>query len=273
MSTISTYLQISKDLSKWQAITAKKPEVSLATKYFQNNIGKVKSADDLIKNPRLFNYAMTAFGLGDRLYAKGLMKKVLQEGVSSNASLANKLNNSNILDFAKAFNFAKDGQSTTQSSTLVSTVVNRYTENALEADQAKNNPGVELALHFKQVAPNIKSVYSILADSKLLKVVQTTLGISPLTSAQPVDTQYRLLKAKLNISDFQNPKKLDAFISRFTAMYDMNNSDPTSGSYSVASAPNAILMGAAMAGTDGATGIDQSLLLQAASQRTSSFYA
>ncbi len=271
MSTISTYLQISRDLSKWQAITAKKPEVSLATKYFKDNIGKAKSADDLVNNPRLFNYAMTAFGLGDRLYAKGLMKKVLQGGVADSHSLANKLNNSNILDFAKAFDFDALGQSTTQSSTLVSTVVGRYTENALETDQAQNNPGVELALHFKQAAPNVKSIYSILGDKKLLTVVQTALGISPLTSAQPIDTQYRLLKAKLNLADFQDPKKLDAFISRFAATYDMNNGDPTSGA-SASNASNAILLGAAMAG-NGVMGIDQSLFQQAASLKTGSFYA
>jgi DNA gyrase inhibitor GyrI len=31
----------------------------------------------------------------------------------------------------------------------------------------------------------------------------------------------------LNVDDFQDPKKLDAFIARFSAMYDANNFDPS----------------------------------------------
>jgi hypothetical protein len=128
-------------------------------------------------------------------------------------------------------------------------------------------------LHFQQQAPNITSVYGILADKNLLTVVQTALGISPMTSAQPVDTQFRLLSSKLNLMDFQDPKKLNAFISRFAAMYDLNNGDASSASYTAANAPNAILLGAAMDGTGGVMGIDQNLLLQVASQRSTSFYA
>lgn len=269
MSTISTYQQISSNLTKWQGIEAKKPEVAVATKYFEDNIGKVKSADDLINNPRLFNYAMTAFGLGDRTYAKGLMKQVLQQGVTSSTALANKLNDPNIQAFARAFDFVDNGASTTTSSALVSSVVSRYTENALETDQGQQNPGVQLALYFKQKASSVTSVYGILADKNLLTVVQTALGISPLTRAEPVDTQYRLLSQKLNVKDFQDPKKLDAFISRFAAMYDANSNDSTNSSYTGSSASNAILLGA----SDGVIGIDQNLLLQVASLKTSAYFA
>lgn len=80
MTTLSTYLSISNNMSRWLSATAKSPAVSVATKYFEDNIGKVKSANDLVSNPRLFNYAMTAFGLGDMTNARGLMKQVLAQG-------------------------------------------------------------------------------------------------------------------------------------------------------------------------------------------------
>lgn len=271
MSTISSYLQVSKNLNKWQAITARKPEVALQTKYFSENIKKAKSADDLVNTPRLFNYAMNAFGLGDMTYAKGLLEQVLQQGVSSKSALANTLNNPNIQAFAKAFDFAASGSSTTASSDLVTNVVNRYTENALEADQGRQNPGVELALYFERHAPGVTSVYGLLADKNLLTVVRTALGISPLTAAQPIDTQKKLLSSKLNISDFQDPKKLQTFIARFAAMYDSNSADPASPSYSATSAPNAILLGGPMAGSDVVIGIDQNLLLRAQYMRGGPF--
>jgi len=69
----------------------------------------------------------------------------------------------------------------------------------------------------------------------LLTVVQTALGISPLTSAEPLDTQAHLLSKLVNISDFKNPAKLQSFIERFAAMYDSNNnSGPESSRSTVA---------------------------------------
>ncbi len=225
-TTLSAYLTVANNLSQWQAMTAKTPAVQTATQYFENNIGNVTSAQQLVDNPRLFNYAMTAFGLSDMTYAKGLMQKVLQQGVTSSTALANTLDNSNIFAFAKAFDFADNGSATTTSSSLVSQVVNKYIENSLETSQGQQDPGVQLALYFQANAPNVTSVYQILADKNLLTVVQTALGISPMTAAEPIDTQANMLTSKLNLSDFQDPKKLEQFIERFGAQYDANNNTP-----------------------------------------------
>ena len=55
--------------------------MALETAYYLKHIGDVKSIDDFIKDTRLFNYAMKAFGLEDMAYAKAFMRKVLVEGV------------------------------------------------------------------------------------------------------------------------------------------------------------------------------------------------
>lgn len=230
MTTLSSYLQIANNLNKWQSITAKTPDVAVQNKYFQDHVGEVTSVDEFMKDKRLFNYAMTAFGLGDLTYATGMMKKVLEGGVTDGSSLAHTLSNTNILAFATAFDFAGNGASTTTSSTLVDTVVSRYNEQALETSQGKQNPGVQLALYFKQHASSVTSVYGILADENLLTVVQTALGIPSSASAQSIDTQARHLKARLDISDFQDPAKLDKFISRFAALYDFNNGGSSTSS-------------------------------------------
>lgn len=258
MTTISSYLLVANDLGRWRAITAQSSDVATQTRYFKDAIGKATSIDALLKDRRLFNYAMTAFGLGDRTYAVGLMRKVLEQGVDDPKALANTLRDPNILAFAKAFDFAGKGASAI-SSALVDDVAGRFVEQALQAAQGKSNPGVELALYFRERAPQATSIYGVLADRKLLKVVQTALGISPRTSSQPIDTQARLLKAKLDVADFKDPKKLSAFIARFSAMYDMENAGAAS---TRASSANALLYGASFAGTDGPIGVDFSLILR-----------
>jgi Protein of unknown function (DUF1217) len=112
---------------------------------------------------------------------------------------------------------------------VVEDVINRYLENSLQTTQGHQDPWVQLALYFQQNAPNVTSICGILGDKNLLTVVQTALGISPLTSAEPIDTQANMLSALMNISDFNNPAKLLSFIERFAALYDSNNSGSNVG--------------------------------------------
>ncbi len=258
MTTVGTYLSVANNLTRWRGIAASKPQVASDTKYFQANIGKATTIDALMKDRRLLNYAMKAFGLGDMTYAVGMMRKVLDQGVDSSTDLANTLNNANILSFAKAFDYS-GGKADVSSADFAKTITDRYVEQAMQSDQGAQNPGVQLALYFRQRAPQLTSIYGVLADKSLLKVVQTALNIPAASSAQPVDTQARLLTAKVNIADFQDPKKLDAFIARFGAMYDMQN--PDAGA-SVDNNANALLYTASFLGSDQSVGIDMSLLLR-----------
>lgn len=262
MTTLSTYLQISNNLTKWRSLTEKSTDVAKQTKYFTDNIGKITSGKDLVKNTKLFNYALTAFGLGDQLQYKALFTKVLDQGVTNKKALANTLNNPKILAFAKAFDFAGKGAGVTSAAGFAKGVTDQFVEQSLESTQGRQNPGVELALYFARKAPTITSVYSILADKKLLTVVQNALGLSPLTSGEPIDQQKALLSGKVNLKDFQDPKKLQSFISRFAALYDYNNAGGDGGGGAAtfgANAPNALLF-------DGSAGIstDTLLLIQSA---------
>jgi hypothetical protein len=260
MTTLSTYLSITNNMGRWLSATAQSPAVSVATQYFEDNIGKVTSANELVSNTRLFDYAMTAFGLGDMTYAQGLMKQVLAQGISSPTALANTLPNPDINAFATAFDFADNGSSTTASSSLISDVVNRYLENSLQSSQGQQDPGVQLALYFQENAPNVTSIYGILGDQNLLTVVQTALGISPLTSEEPIDTQAQALSREINLSDFQNPTKLEAFIERFAANYDSNNSGAAGGLPSSGSSILSLFDSLAPSSSGG--GLGTSLLLQ-----------
>lgn len=258
MTTVGTYLSVAKNLGRWRGVAARAPQVASETRYFNANIGKATTIDALLKDRRLFNYAMKAFGLGDMAYATGMMRKALEQGVDSPKDLARTLNNANILAFAKAFDYA-GGKAAVNSADFLKTVTGRYVEQAMQAEQGRQNPGVELALYFRERAPQITNIYGVLADKKILQVVQTALGIPAAASRQPVDTQARLMKARVNIEDFRDAKKLDAFIARFAAMYDKDN--PGAGSTADINA-NALLYSASFMGSDQPVGIDVSLLLR-----------
>lgn len=228
MSTFTDYMTIANNLSRYQTMTAADPTVAQATKYFQANIGNITTVDQFVNNTRIFNYAMTAFGLSDMTYAKSLIKQVLEQGTTSSSALANTLDNPKILALAQAFNFSLYGTQTTQTIAATSDVVSKYVMQTLETNEGSKNAGVQLALYFQQNASKITDGYSILADSNLLTVVQTTLGLSSDTSAENIDVQAQQFDKLLDYSDFQNPTKVLNFLQRFTAQYDVANPSASS---------------------------------------------
>jgi hypothetical protein len=229
LTTSATYRLIAADLPRSLATTAAKPVVSRESAYYLENIGSVKSIDDFLKNDRLFNFAMKAFGLGDMTYAKAFMRKVLTEGVDEKNSFANKLADKRYKEFATAFNFARYDEATTTFTRTQQGTVDKYVRQALEEDAGTNNEGVRLALYFERNAGNATSAYDILADPALLQVVQTTLDLSPSTGLADIDVQAEMISKRIDVADFKDPEQLQKFLTRFTNMWEAGNpSQPAS---------------------------------------------
>ena len=224
ISTTAAYLAVSNNLTRQQAATASQGDVRSATDYYLANIGKVKTVDQFVNNYQLFSYAMKAFGLSDMTYAKGLMTKVLNGGVTSSSALANTLSDPRYKAFATAFNFAANGTSTTTSTAATTGTTAKYVEQTLEDNQAKTNQGVSNALYFSRHASSITSVYGLLADSTMLSVVETAYGISSSLGQSDIDTQAAVLTRVVPIADLQDESKVAKIISRYTAQYDVSTS-------------------------------------------------
>ncbi|MCG5248817.1 DUF1217 domain-containing protein [Methylorubrum extorquens] len=105
--TLTSYRLIAKDLPTSLSRKAAEPTVAREIAYYEAHIGQVKSVDDLLGDQRLYAYAMKAYGLEEMIYAKGLMRKVLEEGAASAASFANRLADERYTAFAKAFSFGQ----------------------------------------------------------------------------------------------------------------------------------------------------------------------
>ena len=224
ISTTAAYLAVSNNLSRQQAATAAQGDVKSATNYYLANIGKAKTVAQFVNNYQLFSYAMKAFGLSDMTYAKGLMTKVLNGGVTSSSALANTLSDPRYKAFATAFDFAANGATTTTSTAATTGTTAKYVEQTLEDNQAKTNPGVSNALYFSRHASSVTSVYGLLADSTMLSVVETAYGISTTLGQSDIDTQAAVLTKVVPITDLQDETKVAKIVSRYTAQYDVSTS-------------------------------------------------
>ena len=227
LTTMTTYRMYSSNMERSLDTTAKQPVVSRESKYYLDNIAKVKSIDDFLRDKRLFSFAMRAFGLDDMVDAKAYMRKVLAEGTDDPASFANRLTDKRFKEFASTFNFARYGETTTVFERTRQGTVDRYVRLSLEAQVGQTSEGARLALYFKRKAPEISSVYGLLADKSLIPVVRTALGLDSSTSLMPIDKQAKLIASRLDVEDLRDPEKLEKFVTRFATMWDLNNGTGT----------------------------------------------
>lgn len=223
VSTYTSYASIVRNLNLSMERVEKQPLVKRESEYYLENIEKVKTIEDFVGNSRLFNYAMKAFGLEDMAYAKAFMVKLLKEGIDDSESFANSLTDKRYKDFAETFNFARFGETTTIFTKARQGTVDKYLRQTLEEDAGASNEGVRLALYFERKAPELTSMYSVLADTALGKVVRTAFGLPDSFAMLDIDKQVEILGKNLDVDDLKDPEALSKFLTRFTSMWDIAN--------------------------------------------------
>lgn len=233
LTTLASYSNITKDLTRSLKVTSEKPVVTRETAYYLENIESVTSIEEFIGDDRLFNYAMKAHGLSDMAYAKAFMRKVLTEGVDDRESFANSLVDSRYREFAEVFNFKRFGETTTVFDKTRQGTVDKYVRATLEEDAGSQNEGVRLALYFSRKASGVTSVLQLLGDKALMTVVDTALGIPSSVAAGDIDKHADLIAKKLDIEDLQDPKALNKLLNRFATLWELQNPSNSTSAASI----------------------------------------
>lgn len=228
-STAVGYRLIASDIEAALERTATQPDVKRESAYYLENISRIKTIDDFLKNDRIFKYAMKAFGLEEMHYAKAFMRKVLTEGIDDRQSFANSLTDPRYREFAEAFNFSRYGTGATVFNRAQQGTVDRYVRQTLEVQAGQSNEGVRLALYFQRKAASIENPYHLMADRALLRVTQVALGIAQANAAIDIDREAEMITRKLNVSDLKVPAKLEKFLERFTSLWEVENSTAAPG--------------------------------------------
>lgn len=192
---------------------------------YAQNIGKVKSIDQFLHrdNQQVLQYALQAFGLEAAIDDKAFIRKVLEGGVENPDSFANKQEDKAWSRFASAYDFARLGEHATTHNLARQPSVDKYLRQTLEENAGAENEGVRLALYFKRKAPEITSAYQILGDKALATLMRTALGLPDAVAQMDIDQQAKLFEQRIDFEDFQDPAKLEKFLTRFTAMWEASN--------------------------------------------------
>ncbi len=225
MDALTTFRLFAADPLVARSNISRKPEISREVQYYSENIGSIKSIDDLMANQRIYSFVMRAYGLEDMTYAKAFIRTILEEGIDDTSSLANRLSDSRYSDMAEDFNFNRYESTTTTFERVNTGTIDRFYQQQVELEAGSQNNGARLAIYFQRKSEEIEDAFSILADSALLKFVQTSFGLPVQMSFQSLDKQAEMINQRLDIEDLSDPEFMDGLLNRFLVSWDVANPD------------------------------------------------
>ncbi|WP_431203400.1 DUF1217 domain-containing protein [Bradyrhizobium betae] len=203
-----------------------------ATEY-QQAIAGIDKVSDLLANRPMVDLILLAKGLDPRKVSDDFLKKIFASDLNDKKSFVNTQSDPRFAEIVASFNFDSKGNVARlpmmgpQKRDQFRETQTNYLEQSLEQQQGDTNPGVRLALYFKRKAGDITSAYDILADKALSEVFRTTFNLPDSMAAMPIDQQAKFVDKFMKIKDLSDPVKVDKLLSRFSAMYDVKNSDST----------------------------------------------
>lgn len=218
--------------------------VQRATDYFRENIGKVRTADDLLSDRRLLEVALGAFGLDADINSRAFIRKVLQDGTLQEDALSNRLADKRYAAFSEAFGFGDFSVPRTVLSTFPDEIIDRYEARSFEAAVGAQDDQMRLALN---VAPGLTDVvdqastergqwFSIMGNQPLRQVFETALGLPSSFGSLDIDKQLEQFQDRAkaifgtdNPAEFLASDKQEKLIRLFMIRSDAQSGFGTNG--------------------------------------------
>lgn len=242
---------LNRTMAKQTDAFVKSPEIKRDEDYFRANVGKVNSAEDLVKDRRLLKVALGAFGLDADLNNKAFVEKILKSATLDPKSLANKLADKQYLKLATAFGFGDYATPRSKISDFPDTIISAYRARQFEAAVGTADGDLRLALNAQRelatLAKNTSSDttkwFGILGNTALKQVFTKALGLPAGIGAIDLDQQLKAFQDKADtvfgdrtVAQFTDTAKVETLIRRFLvrSQADANSSLNNSGAAALA---------------------------------------
>ncbi len=221
-----------------QAAFVASPALDRELTYFKENISKIESAEDLVKDYTLFKVALGAFGLEDNVADKFFFKKVLEEGSEDDGAFALKLTDTRYREFAEAFGFGNAGGSRVAESDFAQKITEAYEVRQFEKAVGESDSSMRLALNLEREigkyadgpSPETTGWFQVMANPPLREVLETALGLPKTIGTLDIDRQREIFQeanerlfGSISLDVFQNPENVDKLLRNFFAREQINN--------------------------------------------------
>jgi hypothetical protein len=227
---------------------SQRKDVAREVARFREAVPKLSDPEALLKNRRALEFVLESYGLEGEIFKKAILRKLMTEDPDARGSLAGQMTDARYRQFARDFS-KWDVKNPFTKPRAVETLVARWTTSGYEQQAGTDNPGLREALYFKRNIGNATAVVQVMADPAMAYVARVALGLPSQFTALDFQQQKTILTKRLNMADFQDPRKVDQFLKRFLVRYEQENGGPQ------ATDLRTQLFGGGNAGTSGLFGL------------------
>jgi len=229
-SGFAGWAMLKRTMAKQTDAFVKSPEIRRDEDYFRANIGKINTAEDLVKDRRLLKVALGAFGLEADINNKAFIQKVLESKTLDTSSLANRLADKQYLKLATTFGFGDFKTPSTKISTFPNQILADYKSRSFEVAVGNQDGDLRLAMNAerelvllaKKTSSEDTKWFGILGNPALKQVFTKALGLPSSISAVDLDQQLKVFKEKADaifgsntVSQFADTAKVETVLRRF----------------------------------------------------------
>jgi len=208
------------------------------TDYFLENISNVSSAEDLMADRRLLSVALDAFGLGEDIYKKAYIEKILTDGTAADDALANVLGDDRYVQLSDAFGFGPGDTVKTGSAEDMADLVFTNKVQAFEEAVGEQEESMRVALYGQREIVNLATDgtsidtqwFNVMGQSALREMFEVALGLPESLGNIDLDQQLEAFKSRSesifgtdNIADFTDEDLMDKLVNTYLAREQLSS--------------------------------------------------
>jgi hypothetical protein len=198
-----------------------------AAEVFRERIASITTPEELVEDFEVYSFVMNAFDLEDQIFGRGMMRKILESDPGDDTALVNRLSDARFGEIHEALGFTVSGGTTVvpdfSDTAWQDSIVDRYFDIQFQNQYNEQNETVGTVMEFRDKVDGFNSWFNILADRTMTEFFQTALGMPSELSSLDIDKQAEMLEKRFSLEKLQDPKEVQALISRYMIIRDVNN--------------------------------------------------
>lgn len=200
-SAYNYYQMLQQNGDKQYQEFTKSAKVQQEVEYFQEQINKIETPEDFMKDQRLVKFALSAFTMDDEAQYMGRLNKIMLEDPADEDSLVNKMSDRRFTEIAEFFQFDSRGLDRIKLKGNQLELIEKYYVNEWEKSLGEVNPALREAAYFARNVNDVNNVYNLLSDQVLAKVTRETVGLPDQIVYQTIERQAIEFEKRVEIEE------------------------------------------------------------------------
>ena len=204
--------------------------IARAADYFRENIGRIRTAEDLVSDRQLLSVALGAFGLDEDINNSFFIQRILEDGTLDDVALANRLADNRYAEFSRAFGFGDRPIARTSLLSFPDEIIGRFESKQFERAVGEQNNDLRLALNVRSGISDILDGnqtsagqwFSVMGNAPLRNVFETALGLPSSIASIDLDQQREVFQERArsvlgsdDLTEIAQPEQQEKLIRLF----------------------------------------------------------